>query len=130
MAAHKGPARLRPRCTWCGSSVATIPILPLQTVLLFNETGIHSKQCTFQKVPTSTCVLHVLPNSPSFHHLKTRSAIYGVPHYYVSFVLLFFHLCYTVRSGSHCALRLWYADLVVGIEVAVEVCCCFTVFSC
>jgi hypothetical protein len=41
--------------------------------------------------------------------------------------------CYdirTVRSESRCALRLRYVDLVVSIEVAVEVCCCFTVFSC
>jgi hypothetical protein len=37
---------------------------------------------------------------------------------------------YTVRSESHCALRLRYVDLVVGIEVAVKVCCCFNVFSC
>jgi hypothetical protein len=37
---------------------------------------------------------------------------------------------YTVYSESHCALRLWYVDLVVSVEVAVEVCCCFTVFSC
>jgi hypothetical protein len=29
-----------------------------------------------------------------------------------------------VRSESHCALRLWYVDLVVSVEVAVEVCCC------
>jgi hypothetical protein len=36
----------------------------------------------------------------------------------------------TVRSESHCALRLRYVDLVVSIEVAVEMCCCFTVFSC
>jgi hypothetical protein len=36
----------------------------------------------------------------------------------------------TVRSESRCALRLLYVDLVVSIEVAVEVCCCFTVFSC
>jgi hypothetical protein len=35
----------------------------------------------------------------------------------------------TVRSESRCALRLRYVDLVVRIEVAVEVCCCFTVFS-
>jgi hypothetical protein len=35
-----------------------------------------------------------------------------------------------VRSESHCALRLRYVDLVVSTEVAVEVCCCFTVFSC
>jgi hypothetical protein len=35
-----------------------------------------------------------------------------------------------VRSESRCALRLRYVDLVVSIEVAVEVCCCFTVFSC
>jgi hypothetical protein len=36
----------------------------------------------------------------------------------------------TVRSESRCALRLRYVDLVVSIEVAVAVCCCFTVFSC
>jgi hypothetical protein len=36
----------------------------------------------------------------------------------------------TVRSESRCALRLRHVDLVVSIEVAVEVCCCFTVFSC
>jgi hypothetical protein len=35
----------------------------------------------------------------------------------------------TVRSESHCALRLRYVELIVSIEVAVEVCCCFTVFS-
>jgi hypothetical protein len=36
----------------------------------------------------------------------------------------------TVRSESRCALRLRYVDLFVNIEVAVEVCCCFTVLSC
>jgi hypothetical protein len=36
----------------------------------------------------------------------------------------------TMRSESRCALRLQCVDLVVSIEVAVEVCCCFTVFSC
>jgi hypothetical protein len=36
----------------------------------------------------------------------------------------------TVRSESRYALRLRHVDLVVSIEVAVEVCCCFTVFSC
>jgi hypothetical protein len=36
----------------------------------------------------------------------------------------------TVCSESRFALRLRYVDLVVSIEVAVEVCCCFTVFSC
>jgi hypothetical protein len=36
----------------------------------------------------------------------------------------------TVRSESRCALRLQYVDLFVSIEVAVEVCCCFTVFIC
>jgi hypothetical protein len=36
----------------------------------------------------------------------------------------------TVRSESYCVLRLWYVDLVVSIEAAAEVCCCFTVFSC
>ena len=38
-------------------------------------------------------------------------------------------LYYTVRSESHCALRVRYVDLVVSIEVAVEVCCCVT-FRC
>jgi hypothetical protein len=38
--------------------------------------------------------------------------------------------CSTVRSESRCALRLRNVDFVVSIEVAVEVCCCFTVFSC
>jgi hypothetical protein len=38
--------------------------------------------------------------------------------------------CDTMRSESRCALRLRCVDLVVRIEVAVEVCCCFTVFSC
>jgi hypothetical protein len=36
----------------------------------------------------------------------------------------------TVHSESCCALRLWYVDLDVSIEFAVEMCCCFTVFSC
>jgi hypothetical protein len=36
----------------------------------------------------------------------------------------------TVRSKIRCALSLLYADLVVSIEVAVAVCCCFTEFSC
>jgi hypothetical protein len=37
---------------------------------------------------------------------------------------------YTVRSGSRCALRLRYVNLVVSIDGAVVVCCCFTVVSC
>jgi hypothetical protein len=36
----------------------------------------------------------------------------------------------TVCSENRCALRLWYIDLVVSIEVAIEVCYCFSVFSC
>jgi hypothetical protein len=36
----------------------------------------------------------------------------------------------TVRSEIRCALRLRYVDMFVSIEVVVEVCCCFTVFSC
>jgi hypothetical protein len=39
-------------------------------------------------------------------------------------------MLHTVRSESRCALRLQYVELVVSIEVAVEGCCCFTVFSC
>jgi hypothetical protein len=37
---------------------------------------------------------------------------------------------YTVRSESHCALGLRYVDLVVGIEIAVEVCCCCVTLHC
>jgi hypothetical protein len=37
---------------------------------------------------------------------------------------------HTVLLKSRCALRLLYVDLVVSIEVAIEVCCCFTVLSC
>jgi hypothetical protein len=36
----------------------------------------------------------------------------------------------TVHSESCCALRLRYVDMVVSIEVAVKVCCCFAVLSC
>jgi hypothetical protein len=42
----------------------------------------------------------------------------------------YFSSCSAVRSESRCALRLRCVDLVVSIEVAVEVCCCFTVFRC
>jgi hypothetical protein len=35
-----------------------------------------------------------------------------------------------LRSESRCALGLRYVDTVVSIEASVEVCCCFTVFSC
>jgi hypothetical protein len=45
----------------------------------------------------------------------------------VSFSLSLFII---VRSESRCAVVLRYVDLVASIEVAVEVCCCFTVFSC
>jgi hypothetical protein len=34
-----------------------------------------------------------------------------------------------VHSESRCALRLQYIDSVVSNKVAIEVCCCFTVFS-
>jgi hypothetical protein len=36
----------------------------------------------------------------------------------------------TVLSESHCALKLRYAELVFSIEFAIDVCCCFTIFSC
>jgi hypothetical protein len=41
-----------------------------------------------------------------------------------------FILIYTVRSESRCALVLRYVDFVVSIDVAVEVRCRFTIFSC
>jgi hypothetical protein len=37
---------------------------------------------------------------------------------------------YNVRLESHCALRLWYVDLVVSIEVAVDVCSCCVTLHC
>jgi hypothetical protein len=45
---------------------------------------------------------------------------------------MIYHSCFhsTVGLESCCTLRLWYVDLVVSTEVAVEVWCCFTVFSC
>jgi hypothetical protein len=43
---------------------------------------------------------------------------------------VFYMFDYTVRSGSRCARKSRYVDLVVSIEVAVEVCYCFNVFSC
>jgi hypothetical protein len=33
----------------------------------------------------------------------------------------------TVRSEGRCTLQVRYGDLVVGIEVSVEVCCCFNI---
>jgi hypothetical protein len=45
-------------------------------------------------------------------------------------IVYFIMSFYTVRSESLCALRLRYVDLVVSIEVAIELYCCFTVFSC
>jgi hypothetical protein len=40
------------------------------------------------------------------------------------------YIAYTVRSESHCALRLRYGHLVVSIGVAVEVSCCCVPFHC
>jgi hypothetical protein len=51
-----------------------------------------------------------LQRSPPHHHLTYRI------------------MNYTVRSESRCPLMLRYVDLVVIIEVAVEMCCFFTVF--
>jgi hypothetical protein len=57
-----------------------------------------------------------------------------LPHYMAVFLqsnvgVTFFKDESTVRSVSRCAVRLRYVDLVVSIEFAVEVCCCFTAFS-
>jgi hypothetical protein len=35
----------------------------------------------------------------------------------------------TVRSECRCKLRVRYVDMIISIDVAVTVCCCFTVFS-
>jgi hypothetical protein len=40
------------------------------------------------------------------------------------------HSGHAVCSESRCALRLRYVNLVVSIEVSIDVCRCFTVFSC
>jgi hypothetical protein len=47
-----------------------------------------------------------------------------------NYLVFFYFIFYTLRSESRCALKLRYVDLVVSIEVAVELCCCSTVFSC
>jgi hypothetical protein len=57
------------------------------------------------------------------------SDIAGWIPYHVIVILYLSVLC-TVSSESRCAVRLRYVDLVVSIEVAVAVCCCFTAFSC
>jgi hypothetical protein len=72
-----------------------------QLLKAMNTTGTHSGLCEWRMVPLQ---------------LRATSCI-SAAHY-------------TVRSESRCALRLRYVDLVVSIEVAVEVCCSFTVFSC
>jgi hypothetical protein len=66
-------------------------------------------------IPTD---LHICMSKPKFdQNLETKT--------YRTLVW-----CSRVRSESRCALRLRYVDLVVSIEVAVEVWCCFAVFSC
>jgi hypothetical protein len=77
--------------------------------------------CFFQNVVNHSS------NHAALHLRKLNSS--------TNFVLGYLRCCFkssdcTVRSESRCALRLRYADLVVSIEVAVKVCCCFTVFSC
>jgi hypothetical protein len=81
---------------------------------------------------------------PQRHNKKNNIVYYGnMVRCYVSYCLFILHLFNkdfqhlrflvlndTVRSESRYALRLRYVDLVVSMEVAVEVCCCFTVFSC
>jgi hypothetical protein len=58
-----------------------------------------------------------------------------VAHLYHTYIYIYIYIyiytyTYTVRPESGWALRLRYVDLVVSIEVAVEVCCSFAVFSC
>jgi hypothetical protein len=55
--------------------------------------------------------------------------VYKLDFYYIDLVYNADRSAYTVRLESRCALRLRYVDLVVSIDVAVEVCCCFTVCS-
>jgi hypothetical protein len=55
---------------------------------------------------------------------------YTYIHIYIHTYIHIYTRTYTVRSESCCALTLRSVDLVVSIEFAVEVCCCFTVFSC
>jgi hypothetical protein len=60
------------------------------------------------------------------HFIILQTAVPKLKYSKIHFLFMIF---YAMRSESRCALRLRYIDLVVSVEVAVEVCCCFTVFS-
>jgi hypothetical protein len=85
------------------------------------------------KVAVKFCVLSPvlsLPSTSCQPHLN-NFILFLIVHKLFHFSMNKLILCiYTVRSESRCALRLRYLDLIVSIEVAVEVCCRFSVFSC
>jgi hypothetical protein len=56
MAAHKGPASLRPRCTWSGSSAAAIPMYHL--CIIKSRHAVKCQILTFLPFPTK-CIWRV-----------------------------------------------------------------------
>jgi hypothetical protein len=75
-------------------------------------------------IKTQTFIREFLALNPG------RIACYSQQQHSCSYSVRLEYLDSTERSESRCALRLRYVDLVASIEVAVEVCCCFIVFSC
>jgi hypothetical protein len=88
-------------------------------------------KCNTGKV--SNCLIQFLLTMVRGYHIQNVLELHSdFPNaiYISHFLQQRIKLHYTVCSESRCALRLRYADLVVSIEVAVEVCCCLTVLSC
>jgi hypothetical protein len=73
---------------------------------------------------------YVIVPTVSHNEMRLRRAALKVEYLIRRFESVYGGLYFTVCSESRCAFRLRYIDMVVSIEVAVEVCCCFTVFSC
>jgi hypothetical protein len=106
--------------------------LPLQcaVVSLYSVVKQRSK-CNTGKV--CNCLIQFLLTMVREYHFQNLLQLHSdFPNaLYISYCLKQrIKLHYTVLSESRCAPRLRCVDLVVSIEVAVEVCCCFTVFSC
>jgi hypothetical protein len=97
------------------SIVFFIQLIPLHSI------GMCSKLLPF------LCVIYfflpLFPTKLFFHPHSLHLAIY----FLVDLLVLLIPNSYPVCSESRYSLKLWYVDLVVCIEVAVEVCCCFTV---
>jgi hypothetical protein len=100
-----------------------------QALVLFNTCRFSMENMVTRTRLTVTFYIHCPPCSKSI----VLSFVYYTHHFIaisVSKIASWNAFGNRERSESRCALSLRYVDLVFSIEVAVEVCCCFTVFSC